>query len=101
MYMQVIGDCQEVLYQFGEHSRSVPARAPALLLELTGGPANALCSFRAELAMKTRATPKAGDKLYVSLAFAVVKDWEGNVIDSTGSRYAASRSSQAARAPCT
>ena len=31
-------------------------------------------------AMKTRATPKAGQKLYVSLAFAVVKDREGKVI---------------------
>jgi PAS domain S-box-containing protein len=31
-------------------------------------------------AMKTRATHKAGHKLYVSLAFSVVKDGEGNVI---------------------
>ena len=31
-------------------------------------------------AMKTRATPKAGQKLYVSLAFSVVKDREGKVI---------------------
>ena len=31
-------------------------------------------------AMKTRATHKAGQKLYVSLAFAVVKDREGKVI---------------------
>ena len=31
-------------------------------------------------AMKTRATHKAGQKLYVSLAFAVVKDREGQVI---------------------
>jgi PAS domain S-box-containing protein len=31
-------------------------------------------------AMKTRATHKAGKKLYVSLAFAVVKDREGKVI---------------------
>jgi PAS domain S-box-containing protein len=31
-------------------------------------------------AMKTRATHKAGHKLYVSLAFAVVKDREGEVI---------------------
>ena len=30
--------------------------------------------------MKTRATHKAGQKLYVSLAFAVVKDREGQVI---------------------
>ena len=31
-------------------------------------------------AMKTRATHKAGQKLYVSLAFSVVKDREGQVI---------------------
>src|SRR5262245_58255992 len=31
-------------------------------------------------AVKTRATPKDGDKLYVSLAFSVVKDQEGQVI---------------------
>ena len=31
-------------------------------------------------AMKTRATPKAGDKLYVSVAFSVVKDREGKVL---------------------
>jgi PAS domain S-box-containing protein len=31
-------------------------------------------------ALKTRAVPKAGHKLYVSLAFAVVKDREGTVI---------------------
>ena len=31
-------------------------------------------------AMKTRATPKAGQKLYVSLAFSVVKGREGKVI---------------------
>ena len=31
-------------------------------------------------AMKTRATHKAGQKLYVSLAFSVVKDREGKVI---------------------
>ena len=31
-------------------------------------------------AMKTRATHKAGKKLYVSLAFAVVKDRDGKVI---------------------
>ena len=31
-------------------------------------------------AMKTRATHKAGQKLYVSLAFAVVKDRDGKVI---------------------
>ena len=31
-------------------------------------------------AMKTRATHKAGQKLYVSLAFSVVKGWEGKVI---------------------
>ena len=31
-------------------------------------------------AMMTRATPKAGQKLYVSLAFSVVKDREGKVI---------------------
>jgi PAS domain S-box-containing protein len=31
-------------------------------------------------AMKTRATHKAGDKLYVSLAFSIVKDREGKVI---------------------
>ena len=31
-------------------------------------------------AMKTRATHKAGHKLYVSLAFSVVKDREGKVI---------------------
>src|SRR5215467_2366241 len=31
-------------------------------------------------ALKTRATHKAGDKLYVSLAFSVVKDQEGKVI---------------------
>ena len=31
-------------------------------------------------AVKTRATPKAGHKLYVSLAFSVVKDREGIVI---------------------
>jgi PAS domain S-box-containing protein len=31
-------------------------------------------------AVKTRATPKAGHKLYVSLAFSVVKDREGKVI---------------------
>ena len=31
-------------------------------------------------AMKTRATPKAGQKLYVNLAFSVVKDREGKVI---------------------
>ena len=31
-------------------------------------------------AMKTRATHKAGNKLYVSLAFAVVKDRDGKVI---------------------
>jgi PAS domain S-box-containing protein len=31
-------------------------------------------------AMKTRATHKAGHKLYVSLAFSVVKDQEGKVI---------------------
>jgi len=30
--------------------------------------------------MKTRATHKAGQKLYVSLAFSVVKDREGTVI---------------------
>ena len=30
--------------------------------------------------IKTRATHKAGQKLYVSLAFSVVKDREGNVI---------------------
>ena len=32
------------------------------------------------VAMKTRATDKAGQKLYVSLAFSVVKDREGNVV---------------------
>jgi PAS domain S-box-containing protein len=31
-------------------------------------------------AMKTRANPKDGHKLYVSLAFSVVKDQEGKVI---------------------
>jgi PAS domain S-box-containing protein len=31
-------------------------------------------------AVKTRATPKDGHKLYVSLAFSVVKDREGKVI---------------------
>ena len=31
-------------------------------------------------ALKTRATHKAGHKLYVSLAFSVVKDREGKVI---------------------
>jgi PAS domain S-box-containing protein len=31
-------------------------------------------------AVKTRATPKAGHKLYVSVAFSVVKDREGKVI---------------------
>ena len=31
-------------------------------------------------ALKTRATQKAGHKLYVSLAFSVVKDREGKVI---------------------
>jgi len=31
-------------------------------------------------AMKTRATHKAGNKLYVSLAFSVVKDRDGKVI---------------------
>ncbi len=31
-------------------------------------------------ALKTRALPKTGQKLYVSLAFAVVKDREGNAI---------------------
>ncbi|HWG47901.1 MAG TPA: PAS domain S-box protein [Gemmataceae bacterium] len=31
-------------------------------------------------ALKTRATPKSGQKLYVSLAFAVLKDREGNVM---------------------
>ena len=31
-------------------------------------------------AVKTRATPKAGHKLYVSLAFSVVKDREAKVI---------------------
>ena len=31
-------------------------------------------------AVKTRATHKAWHKLYVSLAFSVVKDWEGKVI---------------------
>ena len=31
-------------------------------------------------ALKTRATQKAGHKLYVSLAFSVVKDQEGKVI---------------------
>jgi PAS domain S-box-containing protein len=31
-------------------------------------------------ALKTRAVPKAGHKLYVSLAFSVVKDREGAVI---------------------
>jgi len=31
-------------------------------------------------ALKTRATHKAGHKLYVSLAFSVVKGWEGKVI---------------------
>jgi hypothetical protein len=30
--------------------------------------------------LKTRATHKAGHKLYVSLAFSVVKDREGKVI---------------------
>jgi hypothetical protein len=30
--------------------------------------------------MKTRATHKAGHKVYVSLAFSVVKDREGKVI---------------------
>jgi PAS domain S-box-containing protein len=34
-------------------------------------------------ALKTRATHKAGQKLYVSLAFSVVKDREGNVIGAT------------------
>jgi PAS domain S-box-containing protein len=32
------------------------------------------------LAIKTRATHKTGEKLYVSLAFSVVKDREGNAI---------------------
>jgi PAS domain S-box-containing protein len=32
------------------------------------------------VAMKTRAIPKAGQKLYVSLAFSVVKDRQGKVI---------------------
>ena len=31
-------------------------------------------------ALKTRAVPKTGQKLYVSLAFAVIKDREGNVL---------------------
>jgi PAS domain S-box-containing protein len=31
-------------------------------------------------ALKTRATPKTGQKLYVTLAFAVIKDREGNVM---------------------
>ena len=31
-------------------------------------------------ALKTRATHKAGDKLYVSLAFSVVRDREGKVL---------------------
>jgi PAS domain S-box-containing protein len=31
-------------------------------------------------ALKTRAIPKNGQKLYVSLAFAVVKDREGNAV---------------------
>jgi PAS domain S-box-containing protein len=31
-------------------------------------------------ALKTRATPKTGQKLYVSLAFAVIKDREGNAM---------------------
>ncbi len=31
-------------------------------------------------ALKTRATPKTGQKLYVSLAFAVIKDREGKAI---------------------
>jgi PAS domain S-box-containing protein len=31
-------------------------------------------------AMKTRATPKAGQKLYVSLAFSIVKDRDGTVV---------------------
>jgi PAS domain S-box-containing protein len=31
-------------------------------------------------ALKTRATPKTGQKLYVSLAFAVIKDREGNAL---------------------
>jgi PAS domain S-box-containing protein len=31
-------------------------------------------------ALRTRAVPKTGQKLYVSLAFAVIKDREGNVM---------------------
>ncbi len=31
-------------------------------------------------AIKTRAVPKSGEKLYISLAFAVIKDREGNAI---------------------
>lgn len=31
-------------------------------------------------ALKTRATPKTGQKLYVTLAFAVIKDREGKVM---------------------
>ncbi len=31
-------------------------------------------------AMRTRATPKSGEKLYVSMRFAVVRDDEGRVI---------------------
>lgn len=31
-------------------------------------------------ALKTRATPKNGQKLYVNLAFAVIKDGEGNAL---------------------
>lgn len=30
--------------------------------------------------MKTRATPKSGEKLYVSMRFAIVRDEEGSVI---------------------
>lgn len=31
-------------------------------------------------ALKTRATPKTGQKLYVTLAFAVIKDRDGNAM---------------------